>query len=386
MTLLKIASGNKFHTVLVDMNIRKTAATDDDQCDALNSLHELLETDDDGRPFVDVLLLTHPDEDHIRGFADSFHQGDPADYSKPKPGEKKEILIREIWSSPMVFKRKSKNHTLCDDAIIFNTEAKRRVNLYRTSGAIGIAGNRIRIIGEDNDNSNEDISEIVYENEAVIDMLNEVKIKELSATVLGPLSDREFDESVDHDKNRSSVIIQWAIASHGYTTASNHILLGGDAGVAVWEVLWDKYSADTAKLQYDILIPPHHCSWRTLSHDSYSESDDPKVSEKAKSALEQALDGAVVVSSSKAIKNDDNDPPNHQAKKEYEGIVDSVDGEFRCLADNKPSKKKAPEVLTYALTNTGPQEDKTSNKSTADNRNALAAASLGSTGRAISHG
>ncbi|MBV1929531.1 MAG: hypothetical protein KUG81_08485, partial [Gammaproteobacteria bacterium] len=79
MTLMKIASNDTYHYVLVDMHIRQNGESDDDKCDALAALYDLLDKDDEGRPYVDVLILTHPDEDHIRGFRENFHRGSPDD-------------------------------------------------------------------------------------------------------------------------------------------------------------------------------------------------------------------------------------------------------------------------------------------------------------------
>ena len=385
MTLMKIASNDTYHYVLVDMHIRLNSESDGDKCNALEALYNMLEKDDEGRPYVDVLVLTHPDEDHIKGFRENFHRGSPDDYVTPKDGEYGKILVREIWSSPLIFRRKSKNNSLCQDAIAFNTEAKRRVELFRDEKAVGKQGDRIRLIGEDEDGKTDDIMDIVYQNEDVINTLNRVYIKELSARVLGPLADDEFEEDISLDKNRSSVIIQWRLASHGYSSPSNYILLAGDAGVEVWDVLWKKYKNNTHMLQYHILLAPHHCSWHALSHDSFSKTDAPKVSEDAKSALGEARQGAVIVSSSDEIKNDDNDPPNYQAMKEYKSVINKVDGIFQCLANYKPSNGEAPEVLTYMLTNSGPQEATTgTTKKTA--RTVATGTLFAGVGNAIGHG
>ncbi len=391
MTLLKIASNDNYHYVLVDMHIRQNGELDDDKFDALETLHSMLETDEKGRPYVDVLILTHPDEDHIRGFREYFHRGSPDDYVTPSVGEDGKIIVREIWSSPLIFRRKRKNNSLCNDAVAFNTEAKRRVELFRTEKSVGKQGDRIRLIGKDEKGKTDDIMDIVYQNEDVIDTLNEVYIKELSAGVLGPLADDEFEDKTSPDKNRSSIIIQWGLASHGYSSPSNYILLAGDAGVEVWDMLWEKYKNNAEMLQYDILLAPHHCSWHTLSHDSFSDTDDPQVSEDAKSALSEARQGAVIVSSSDEIKDDESDPPNYQAMKEYESITDEADGTFQCLADYKPSKGKAPEVLTYKLTNSGPQEEtKASKASLGTARKTARTAATGTlftgAGNAIGHG
>jgi len=390
MTLLKIASNDKYHYVLVDMHICKDSKEEDDKCDVLKVLHDILEEDGEGRPYIDALLLTHPDEDHIRGFKENFHCGKPDAYSASDGDKLGKIFVREIWSSPLIFRRKSKNHNLCEDAIAFNTEAKRRVNLYKKNKIIGEEGNRVRLFGKDENGKTDEIMDIVYQNEDCIDTINEIHLKELSAVVLGPLPDDEFEDSSVPDKNRSSVIIQWGLAGHGYEEPTNYIMLAGDAGVEVWDLMWEKYENDLNKLQYDILLAPHHCSWHTLSRDSFSQDDDPQVSDDTISALSQARQGVVIISSSDEIKDDDRDPPNYKAMKEYEKIVDNVDGDFTCLSDNKPSKDKSPEVLIFKLTRNGPQVEKRDKSSTSSNSNRVRTAATSSlfieTGDAIAHG
>ncbi len=156
-------------------------------------------------------------------------------------------------------------------------------------------------------------------------------------------------------------------------------------------MLWEKYKNNTDMLQYDILLAPHHCSWHTLSHDSFSDTDNPQVSEDAKSALGEARPGAVIVSSSDEIEDDKNDPPNYKAMKEYESITDENDGTFQCLADYKPSNGKTPEVLTYKLTNSGPQEEEKASEESSDTaKKAARTAATGTlftgAGNAIGHG
>lgn len=384
MTLIKLATGNKHYTVLVDMYIRKCGKDDDDKLDALQALHAELVNDSEGRPYIDVVLLTHPDEDHILGFEEFFHVGSPSEYKKPAKGEKGKIFVREIWSSPIVFRRKSKDHSLCSDALAFQKEAKRRVNLYKSTKKVGQEGDRVRLIGKDSDGKTDDIMSIVYELGNTISRINEMAIPGLQVTVLGPLADDDFSDGQVPDKNRSSVVLHWAIAASGSDTANNYVLLGGDADVAVWEILWSKHKKQAANLQYDILLAPHHCSWHTLSHDSRSECDAPKVSDDAKSALSQALDGAVIVSSSDPIKDDDKDPPCYAAKEEYQSIVNGVSGEFVCLGEHKPSKGKAPEVLVYKLTSSGPQADSSSRLQ--EQSKATAASGVGLTRKPIQHG
>jgi hypothetical protein len=73
-------------------------------------------------------------------------------------------------------------------------------------------------------------------------------------------------------------------------------LSGGDAEVEIWEMIWDKYRSTPEILAYNILQTPHHCSWRTLSYDSWSEKgESAKESVDAVNALSQARKGLLLL-------------------------------------------------------------------------------------------
>ena len=172
--------------------------------------------------------------------------------------------------------------------------------------------------------------------------------------VLGPLPVQDDDEEEEEQlgKNRSSVIMQFTMESDGIEDACLFIT-GGDAGVYVWDKLWDKHRNTPSNIEYDILQTPHHCSWHSLSYDSWSDAEDPQASQKAKSAFSQARDGAFIVSSSKPIKNDESDPPCWGAKNEYLSILEPVEGKFFCTGEH-PNEEN-PEPLTFKVAKEGPQ-------------------------------
>ena len=104
-------------------------------------------------------------------------------------------------------------------------------------------------------------------------------------------------------------------------------LIGGDAEVAVWECVWDRNKEHNHVLEYDVLVAPHHCSWHSLSWDSWSDyGEDAEVSGDARHALGQARRGAMIVASSNRILDDDNDPACIRAKREYKAIAKDVKG------------------------------------------------------------
>ena len=341
MTLVQTGGG---HTLLIDMNIRAAADDpDDDTPDVASKLREKLSRDAEGRHYVDALLVSHPDEDHCRGLRKHFHLGPPDEWSKSA----KRILIREIWSSPMVFRRASRRHVLCDDAKAFNAEARRRVRVFRdTRWRVG-DGDRIRILGEDENGKTDDLREIVVRVDGQFSQINGQHDDTMTARLLAPLPIANGDDEDILSKNNSSTILRFSLAGAGITDKCR-LLTGGDAEVAIWEKLWDRHRRRADWLSYDILLSPHHCSWHSLSHDSWSEMrKKAEVSQDARNALSQARDGATIVASSNPIKDDGNDPPCIRAKREYEAIVKDVAGSFKCVGEH-PSKK-SPDVMEFEI-------------------------------------
>lgn len=341
MTLIELESGK---TILIDTNIREAADKPDDKTpDVASMLRERLKRDTEGRVYVDVFVLSHPDQDHCRGAAKHLHFGPPQDYSSDK------IFVREIWSSPMVFRRASRNLTLCDDAKAFNKEAKRRVQYFRDYGYAS-DGNRIQILGEDEGGKTDDLGAILVRVDELITRINGVVDSTFSARLLGPLPKSEVAvEEEILSKNDSSVVIQFRLKCQGNPEACL-FLTGGDAEVAIWERLWDKHQL-TDWLKYDILQTPHHCSWHSLSWDSWSRSDNPRISKDAVAALSQARSGALIVASCKPILDDDSDPPCFGAKLVYKSVTDQTKGDFLCTGEYPATS--SPQLMEVEITRYG---------------------------------
>jgi hypothetical protein len=348
MTLIETDTGRK---ILIDTNIRAAADDpDDDTPDVASMLRERLERDVEGRLFVDALLVSHPDKDHCTGLRKHFHLGLPNEWSKAAD----KIFIREMWSSPMVFRRASRNNVLCDDAKAFNSEARRRVEKFRDAGGIVGDGDRILILGNDENGKTDDLTAILVRVDETFSRINGQHDWSMTTRLLAPLPKADVDEEEETlSKNHSSTILQIALAGDQVTDRCR-FLTGGDAEVAIWERLWQRHSWRSDWLSYDILQTPHHCSWHSLSYDSWSEmGEDAEVSEDARSALSQARDGATIVASSKAIKDDDSDPPCTRAKREYVSIADGVKGTFKCVGEH-PSEK-SPDVMEFEIGKDGPR-------------------------------
>lgn len=345
MTLIETESGK---TILVDINIRAAADDPDDETpDVAAKLRDRLKRDAEGRLYVDGFLLSHPDQDHCAGLRNHFHLGSPDEWSK----DDDKILIREMWSSPMVFRRKVKR---CDDAEAFNTEAKRRVRKFQAVGSAVTDGDRILILGEDENGNTEGLEDILIRVDETFSRVNGIDDDSFSAYLLAPLPKDEDEEAEEKlSKNKSSTILQFTLSGEGYADKCRY-LTSGDAEVAIWEKLWNKHEDDPDCLTYDVLLTPHHCSWHSLSYDSWGDmGEDAEVCQTAREALSQGRSGALLIASSNPVKDDKNDPPCIRAKREYEDIANDFSGEFKCVGE-LPSESN-PDVLEIEVTKNGPK-------------------------------
>lgn len=358
MTLIQLADQDAT-TILVDINIRQDGDDPEgDARDVAKDLRDRIKRDSNSRPYVDAFLLSHPDADHIRGLEKHFHLGPVSEYADDdKKDADKKIIIRDIWSSPLVYRRASKTHTLSSDAKAFNKEAKRRVQVNRDKKFEGVAvGDRILVMGEDENGKTDDLGPILVKIDETFSKVNGVnKSGYFSALLLAPLPKQEDAEDEENlGKNHSSVILNIKLGADAKTPDGCKFLTGGDAEVLIWERLWEKHKKQKAELEYDLLLAPHHCSWHTLSHDSWSKlREKVNVSQDARNALSVARSGAVVVASSSPIKDDDKDPPCIRAKREYESIINGVKGSFYCVGENPDEKN--PEPMTFNVTAEGVQ-------------------------------
>jgi hypothetical protein len=351
MTLIVLGDETAMR-ILIDCNIRGAADDPTDKTrNVAQDLRDKLKRDGKGRPYVDVFAWSHPDQDHCRGIQNHFYLGDPTAYpDDKKPDNEKRILIRQMWSSPIVYRRASTDHALCEDAKALNSEAKRRVKVARDKKFLGIQdGNRILILGEDENGKTDDLGPILVKVDQDISVLNGTKSSVFKARLLAPFPiSADPCEEEELRKNHSSVILNIELADDASRKTVKKFLTAGDAEVLVCEKLWKKHKQSLAVLEYDLLQTPHHCSWHSLSHDSRSKlGDKAKVSPDAKSALSQVRSGGTIVASSDPIKDDDKDPPCYAAKLEYKSITDGAKGEFVCTG-SYPTES-APASLEYVL-------------------------------------
>jgi hypothetical protein len=349
MILMKLVDET---TMVIDCNVRAySREEEDDSCyDAHSNLLEELHRDDSDRPHTDAFILSHPDQDHCRGFQTTFHTGDPTEWKKSKDGPNK-IIIDELWFSRRIFS--NFEETLCEDALAFRKEAARRIELYKKKDARRhLTGNRLRVIGYGESEETRGLNEITTRPGSAINLINGKVREDFSFFIHAP-----FKQDVDSDvcpRNNTSIVLQARFKIRAVERACL-ALFGGDAHWDVWRAILNR--SERESLEWDLLLAPHHCSWSFFNDTPYEDHKDPQQS--SLDVLGHHRDGAFVIASSKPIKDDQDNPPHYAAAEEYKRSVG--DDHFFCTGE-WPCEEK-PEPLIFRMTEYGPVKDESSTTS-----------------------
>lgn len=124
-----------------------------------------------------------------------------------------------------------------------------------------------------------------------------------------------------------------------------------------WKEVLDqsKKHGNEDKLEWDIFLSPHHCSWTYFNDVPYAENKTPK--DYSLAILDYKVGKGKIIASSKVIKNDKDNPPHWAAKQEYLKKLDSNDN-FLELAII-PSENE-PKPVVFKITPQGPVRDESS--------------------------
>jgi len=331
--------------IIIDCNITEASEDDDDpsRYDVHNHLLKELKKDKEKTPYVDVFILSHADQDHCRGFTDTFYTGDPANYNDD---DRNDGLIRidELWFTPRLFVKEDTE--LCKQAKAFRREARRRMKLYQENDASrNNPGNRLRIIGYSDCDELEGLDAIISIPGTTVYSLNGSTKSDFSFFIHAPFKDDT--DSTWGERNLTSVVLQARFDIDNQEHA-DLAFFGGDAGCEVWENILGR--SKDATLKWDLFLAPHHCSWSFFSREPYEDNQTP--SRKSIQLLQKKREGAMVVASCKPIKDDDDNPPHYAAKAEYVKVV----GEKRFFATMEYPNEKKPQPLKFRLTKNGPQK------------------------------
>ena len=301
-------------SIITDINYRQDA-----QDDSKSDIYDIGRDIKNALPNrqLDFFINTHPDKDHVSGFADLFHTGEPGDWSK----DSDTILVKEIWIT--AYTEALTNPT--EQATPLIDEIKRRKRLAGTEREED--GNRLKVL-----QAGDQESPSGY----------------LDALILAPNDSESEAEDDDGNRNNSSLVIRWTYSSEGN---SYRIMLAGDAEYEVWERLNEENEAED--LSWHLLLSPHHCSRTTYSYKQ--ESGDYEDSDDAWEALANLEGKGFIVTSSKPIKDDEDNPPHYHARNRYIELLDGAHpgGENRFFNPETHGEKDSAKPVVFELNDKG---------------------------------
>ena len=320
---------------VMQIDLRHMAKADDEKDPAIGVIDELVRLlpKKDGKPYLAVFALTHPDDDHIHGFAELL----------------KQVTIGEIWHTPRIFRDYEDEIELCEAAEAFRKEVHRRRQAVIDNPSKVKAGDRVRVIGHD-------------------DILNEDKYKNFpkertsmpgrSITTLDDSDVADVFELFVHapfkidpadSRNNTSLSVQVTLKS-GEKDAT--ALFFGDREYPTTKMIFD-VTVEHDREQYlgwDLLLSPHHCSKRTMYWKDDGENEVFK--QDIMDYFEKyRRDGAFIIASANCdfTDGDGDNPPHSKARKQYEKIVDA--GQFICTHEHSTAEKPRP--VCFELTDAG---------------------------------
>ena len=201
-----------------------------------------------GRPYLATFALTHPDQDHCRGFADL----------------REKVAIGELWFTPRIFSEYNKD--LCDDAVDFKKEAQRRVEkTIKAEGDPG-SGDRVRVFGYSELLEEDEFKDLPEDRLTVpgseVTMIDGKDLAvEFRAFVHAPFKDDEAGE-----RNDTSLGMQVTLYEGNQKLCA---LLLGDLSYPIIKRIFEVSKEDD--LAWNVLLAPHHCSKRVMY---WKEEDD----------------------------------------------------------------------------------------------------------------
>lgn len=296
----------------------------------------------------DVVMFTHPHDDHVKGAADFFYFDHAVKYQTGKRAK-----IKELWISAAFLL----DINPCEDARVIRQEARYRLKECGGEGVkiFAAPGSLVSWLEKHELSTDEDDHPIIHAGTLLDSSLHGLG-DDVSIFVHAPFS--EDAEDAD-SRNDPSIVIQIALNNADQTT---NLFITGDTPHDVLDKIVERSesSGNADYLKWDLYDIPHHCSYTGLSDEKGKDITEP--SEAIKRLLQEyGQENAFLVASCRAfsdVGDDDTQPPHVQAKKAYRKYSKNADGSIKSLLiTSEYSGKTNPKPLRFKIDCTGIRED-----------------------------
>jgi beta-lactamase superfamily II metal-dependent hydrolase len=301
----------------------------------------------DGKPYLAVFALTHPDKDHIQGFAELL----------------KKVQIGELWHTPKIFRdHHEDDEVMCEDALAFRKEAHRRRAVICENPDSVPSGDRLRVIGHDD----------ILEEDEYVDLPDTAKSRpgELVKLIDGVDLSGHFEAFLhapfkdDQAANKNNTSLSMNVVLREGKQSAQFFFFGDREYPTTKRIFADTEDYEnTEYLAWDVMLSSHHCSKGVMYWQEEGDEDAVLKQDILDYFEKYAKPGAVIVTSSHSDFTDESgdNPPHLKARKRYEEIVDA--GNFICT--HEYPNKADPKPLTFVLDESGLKlDDKRSQRAT----------------------
>jgi beta-lactamase superfamily II metal-dependent hydrolase len=333
----------KENDATMQVDLRHCESADDDDSPMTAVLDELVRLlpKRNGKPYLSLFVLTHPDEDHCLGFKELL----------------KKVTIGELWHTPRIFREYKKD--LCEDAQAFREEARRRRDVTIEKQGEVESGDRVRVIGHDDIFEEDDYKDFpAYWRTTPGTSVTEVDGEELG-DIFEAFIHAPFKDDMDDTRNNTSLAFQINLKE---ADAVGKALFFGDREYPLIKKIFDKTKERerTQYLEWDVMLAAHHCS-KCVMYWADADEEEEKFRQDIMDDFEEVRREGVYIIASCRFDFGDADgklPPHQKARNRYEEIVET--GHFTCTHEHP--NKEHPEAIVFVVDANGIRYEKPEGK------------------------
>lgn len=324
----------KENELIMQVDLRHCESADDDDSPMIPVVDELVRLlpKRNGRPYLALFVLTHPDEDHCLGFKELL----------------KKVTIGELWHTPRVFREYKKD--LCEDAQAIREEARRRRDVTIENNGEVESGDRVRVIGHDDIFEEDDYKDFPqYWRTTPGNSVTEVDGEEVG-DVFEAFIHAPFKDDMDDTRNNTSLAFQISLMEGEHTGKA---LFFGDREYPLIKKIFDKTKERERPeyLEWDVMLAAHHCS-KCVMYWADADEEEETFRQDIMDDFEAARrEGAYIIASCRSDFGDADGklPPHQKARSRYEEIIDA--GHFGCTHEHP--NKEHPEPIVFLVDENG---------------------------------
>lgn len=312
-------------------NVKNVKDKDDLRIDLEQEIRNKLKTRK--KDFIDVLIITHADDDHYCGFSKLFYLEHASKYQSDD-----RIKVTELWVPAAVI-----NDTeLPEEGKVLRQEARHRLKKKKGIRVFS-SPDALKEWFEKENLDIEDFKDCLVDAGKLIPGYN-LDSEMVEFFVHSPFAERQNDGTLV-DKNQTSIVVQATFQNEEKLTK---VIMSADTTCEAWKEIVDitKYHKNEARLNFDIFKLPHHCSYLSLSNDKGKDKTTPLT--EVDWLFHQANEQSVIISTSKPIPANDDDPqpPHRQAANYYKDLMNEFEGEFKVTMEHPQISKPEPLIIT----------------------------------------